>query len=138
GAVRDTEQQLADLLEPVQSDPSNRRLRKYLRKHQHEILVFLHDPAVSATNSLAEREIRPAVVVRKVSAGNRTEAGAHAHEVLASITRTTERCGMRFPDLLPEVLRSPEPVVLHPERLGLPALPDPPNHKARHARPARA
>jgi len=124
-AVRDTEQQLADLLEPEQHDPSNRRLRKHLRKHQHEILVFLRNPAVSATNSLAEREIRPAVVVRKVSAGNRTEAGARAHEVLASITRTAERRGVRFTDLLPEMLRSPGPIVLAPERLGLPMLPDP-------------
>ncbi len=136
-AVRDTEQQLADILEPEQSDPSNRRLRKHLRKHQHEILVFLRNPAVSATNSLAEREIRPAVVVRKVSAGNRTEAGAHAHEVLASITRTAERGGVRFTDLLPELLRSPGPVVLAPERLGLPMLPDPQSKEATHVRRQR-
>lgn len=136
-AVCDTEQQLADLLEPVQSDPSNRRLRKHLRKHQHEILVFLRNPAVAATNSLAEREIRPAVVVRKVSAGNRTEAGAHAHEVLASITRTAERGGVRFTDLLPELLRSPGPVVLAPERLGLPILHDPPSQKDAHVRRQR-
>jgi hypothetical protein len=127
-AVRDMEQQLADLLEPVQSDPSNWRLRKHLRKHQHEILVF------SATNSLAEREIPPAVVVRKVSAGNRTEAGARAHEVLASITRTAERGGVRFTDLLLELLRSPGPIVLAPERLGLPTLPDPTSREATHVR----
>jgi transposase len=136
-AVRDTEQQLADLLEPVQSDPRNQRLRKHLRKHQHEVLVFLHDPAVPPTNNLAEQEIRPAVVMRKVSAGNRSEAGAHAHEVLASITRTAERCGMRFPDLLPELLRAPGPVVLAPERLGLPTLPAPPSQKATHVRRQR-
>ena len=136
-AVRDTEQQLADLLEPEQSDPDNARLRKHLRKHHHEVLVFLHDPAVAPTNNLAEQEIRPAVVMRKVSAGNRSEAGAHAHEVLASITRTVERCGMRFPDLLPELLRSPGPVVLALERLGLPTLPAPPNQEATHVRRQR-
>jgi transposase len=132
-AVRDTERQFADLIEPEQSDPSNRRFRKHLLKHQHEVLVFLHDPAVAPTNNLAEQEIRPAVVMRKVSAGNRTENGAHAHEVLASITRTAERCGVRFTDLLPEVLRSPGPVVLTPSRLGLPAPHDPPNHEATDA-----
>ena len=136
-AIRDTEQQLAELLEPVQSDPSNQRLRKHLRKHQHEVLVFLHNPAVAPTNNLAEREIRPAVVMRKVSAGNRSEAGAHAHEVLASITRTTERCGMRFPDLLPELLRSPGPVVITPKRLGLPTLHAPPSPEATHVRRQR-
>jgi transposase len=137
-AVRDTEQELADLLEPEQDDPSNRRLRKHLRKHQHEVLVFLHDPAVAPTNNLAEQEIRPAVIMRKVSAGNRTEAGAHAHEVLASITRTAERCGVRFPDLLPELLRSPGPVVLAAERLGLPAPHDPTTDEATHAPAVRA
>jgi len=136
-AIRDTEQQLAELLEPVQSDPSNQRLRKHLRKHQHEVLVFLHDPAVAPTNNLAEREIRPAVVMRKVSAGNRSEAGAHAHEVLASITRTAERRGMRFPDLLPELLRSPGPIVLAPERLGLPTLHAPPSQEVTHVRRQR-
>ena len=75
------------------------------------MLAFLHDPAIAPTNNLAEQEIRPAVIMRKVSAGNRTEAGAHAHEVLASITRTAERGGVRFPDVLPELLKSPGPVV---------------------------
>jgi len=136
-AVRDTEQQLADLLERAPRNPANRRLHKHLRKHQHEVLVFLHDPAVAPTNNLAEQEIRPAVVMRKVSAGNRTEAGAHAHEVLASITRTAERRGMRFPDLLPELLRSPGPVVIAPERLGLPTLHAPPSQEVTHVRRQR-
>jgi len=137
-AVRQTDEQFAALLEPVQSDPNNQRLRKHLRKHQDEVLVFLHDPAIAPTNSLAEREIRPAVIVRKVSAGNRTEAGAHAHEVLASITRTAERCGVRFTDLLPELLRSPGPVVVVPERLGLPTPHNLPTHEATHAPTVRA
>jgi transposase len=40
---------------------------------------------VDATNNLAEREGRPAVIARKLSAGNRTEAGAETHAVLASV-----------------------------------------------------
>jgi hypothetical protein len=38
-------------------------------------------------------EIRPAVVVRKLSAGNRTEAGAETHAVLMSVLRTLVRQG---------------------------------------------
>ncbi len=132
-AVLDMEKQLAALLELAQSDPNNERFRKHLLAHQHEVLVFLHDPAITPTNGLAEREIRPAVLVRKVSAGNRTEAGAHAHEVLASITRTAERGGVRFTDLLPELLRAPGPIVLAPERLGLPKPPEPPTRPSTHA-----
>jgi transposase len=137
-AVRDTEQHFADLLDLVRRNPDNRRLRKHLKAHQAEVLAFLHDPAIAPTNNLAEQEIRPAVIMRKVSAGNRTEAGAHAHEVLASITRTAERGGVRLTDLLPEVLRSPGPVVLAPARLGLSTPPDAPTHEATHAPTAPA
>jgi transposase len=132
-AVHDMEEQLTKLLEAVPADPDNRRFRNHLLAHREEVLVFLHDPAVAPTNSLAEREIRPAVVVRKISAGNRTDAGAHVHEVLASLMRTAERGGVRITDLLPDVLRSPGPVVIAPERLGLPDRPDPPSPRVAHA-----
>jgi len=48
---------------------------------------------VDGTNLLAEREVRPAVVVRKLSAGNRTDAGAETHAVLMSVLRTLARQG---------------------------------------------
>ena len=51
------------------------------------------EAAVDATNDLAEREIRPAVIARKLAAGRRTEAGAETHAVLASILRTCSRQG---------------------------------------------
>jgi transposase len=132
-AVHDVEQQFTGLLEAEPSDPDNRRFRNHLLAHRDEVLVFLHDPAIAPTNSLAEREIRPAVVMRKISAGNRTDAGAHAHEVLASLTRTAERGGVRITDLLPDLLRSPGPVVIAPERLGLPDRPAPPTPRAADA-----
>lgn len=134
-AVKGTEQQLDRLLGPAQLDPDNERFRKHLLAHQNEILVFLKNPAVAPTNNLGEREIRPAVIVRKVSAGNRTDAGAHTHEILASLARTAERGGVRFVDLVPELLKSEGPVVLAPERFGLPAHvnPAPRDHEPAHA-----
>jgi hypothetical protein len=52
------------------------------------VLRFLDHDGVDATNNLAEREGRPAVIARKLSAGNRTEEGAETHAVLASVFRT--------------------------------------------------
>jgi transposase len=101
-------------------EPANRRFANHLRNHHEEILRFLDVPRLEPTNNLAEREIRPAVVQRKVSAGNRTEAGAHAHEVLASVSRTAQRNGLRLPDMLPALLRSPDPNARLPL---LPSLP---------------
>jgi transposase len=119
-AVENTEKKLAELLNPEQTDANNKRFRKHLRNHQNEILVFLRDPTVAPTNNLGEREIRPAVLARKVSAGNRTSAGAHAHEILASLTRTADRGGVPFVGLVPELLKAQRPTILAPDRLGLP------------------
>jgi transposase len=134
-AVKGQERQLAELLAPVQTDPDNERFRKHLVAHKDEILVFLKNLEVAPTNNLAEREIRPAVIARKLSAGNRTEAGAHTHEVLATLTRTGDRGGVPFVELVPELLRSPGPLVLAPERFGLPAhvKPPPPAPEPAHA-----
>jgi transposase len=120
-AVENTEKRLAEILGPEQTDENNKRFRKHLRKHQAEILVFLRNPTVAPTNNLGEREIRPAVLARKVSAGNRTSAGAHAHEILATLTRTGDRRGVPFAGLLPELLKAAGPTILSPERLGLPS-----------------
>jgi transposase len=132
-AVKNTERKLAGLLGPAQTDEDNERFRKHLLGHQDEILVFLRDPAVAPTNNLAEREIRPAVLARKVSAGNRTDAGAHTHEILASLTRTGDRGGVTLAGLLPELLKSDRPVVLTPERFGLKPHPNPTPHDREHA-----
>lgn len=101
--------ELAALLGGDIQEPANRRLADHMRRHHDEILRFLEVPLLSPTNNEAEREIRPAVVVRKISAGNRTADGATVHERLASIARTAERNGVRLTDVLPELLRSPDP-----------------------------
>jgi hypothetical protein len=54
---------------------------------------------------LAEREGRPAVIARKLSAGNRTEAGAETHAVLASVFRTYRRQGRDILDAVVTLLR---------------------------------
>jgi transposase len=85
--------ELDRLLAGTYTDPDNARLAKLLRKHRDSVLRFLDHDEVDATNNLAEREGRPAVITRKLSAGNRTEAGAETHAVLASVFRTYRRQG---------------------------------------------
>src|SRR4051812_29077482 len=100
------------------TDPDNARLAKRLRKQRDHLLRFLDHEGVGATNNLAEREVRPAVVAWKLSAGNRTEAGAETHAVLASVLRTCRRQGRDSLGVLGELLRhGPGHVIrLHPER----------------------
>ena len=104
--------ELDRLLSGRYTDPDNARLAKLLRKQRASVLRFLDHDEVDATNNLAEREIRPAVIARKVSAGNRTAAGAEAHAVLASVLGTLRRQGRPILDGLTALLRhGPEHVL---------------------------
>jgi transposase len=78
------------------TDPDNAKLAKLLRKHRSQLLVFLDDEAVAPTNARAEQEIRPAVVVRKTSACNRSPTGAATHAILTSLMRTCRKQGQSF------------------------------------------
>ncbi len=97
--------ELDRLLSGTYTDPDNARLAKRLRKQRDHLLRFLDHDGVDATNNLAEREIRPAVIARKLSAGNRTEAGAETHAVLASVLRTCRRQGRDILGSLGDLLR---------------------------------
>ena len=104
--------ELDRLLAGTYTDPDNARLAKLLRKHRGDLLRFLDHDFVDETNNLAEREVRPAVIARKLSAGNRTEAGAQTHAVLASVLRTCRRQGRSILRELEELLhRGPGHVI---------------------------
>ena len=62
-----------------------RLLAQRISKHRHELFVFLSDPAVPATNNLAERSLRPAVVARKISGGTRSPKGSDTKMGLMSL-----------------------------------------------------
>jgi hypothetical protein len=64
------------LLAQPRSDPAEESLRARLWKQRNHLLVFLDHPGVDPTNNLAERQLRPAVIARKLSCGNKTLAGA--------------------------------------------------------------
>lgn len=68
------------------------KVRKRLWKQRDHLFTFLDHPEVDATNNLAERQLRPAVIARKVSCGNKTEPGAKVWQILASLAAT---CGQR-------------------------------------------
>ena len=67
------------------------RIAKRLRKHEKELTVFLWEDEVEGTNNAAERALRPAVVMRKITGGSRSERGAKATAVLMSVMRTARQ-----------------------------------------------
>ncbi|MGB0523857.1 MAG: IS66 family transposase, partial [Flammeovirgaceae bacterium] len=66
-----------------------RKIFNRLKKQQDHLFTFLIHPQVDATNNLAERSLRPAVIHRKIACGNRTRKGADTWQVIASIVATT-------------------------------------------------
>ncbi|MCL4543036.1 MAG: transposase [Chloroflexi bacterium] len=79
------------LLAGEHTDPGNARLVKLLRKHRGQLLTFLYVAGLAPAKNAAERAIRPAVLVRKTSGGNRRDRGASTHAVLSSIIRTCQQ-----------------------------------------------
>src|SRR3990172_4662800 len=86
-----------------------RTFRNHLHKHRDQLLTFLYEENLEATNWPAEQAIRPAVVNRKVFGGNRTWIGAHALEVLASLFATCRQNGLDALTLLSNLLRAARP-----------------------------
>jgi len=67
------------------------RLCKRLTRHREELTRFLWEEKLEGTNNAAERALRPAVVMRKITGGSRSEAGAAAWAKLASLIRTSDQ-----------------------------------------------
>jgi transposase len=82
------EAQLDRMLETRRRNSANHRLARHLEHEQLWLFTFLHCFGLDATNNAAERAIRGMVIARKVWGGNRTWAGAHTHQILASVLRT--------------------------------------------------
>jgi len=72
---------------------SLRRLAKRFLTHWLHLLTFLEIPEISFNNNLAERMIRPHVILRNRSFQNRSSQGAKAHETLMSLLHTLKLQG---------------------------------------------
>ena len=82
------------------TDPDNKRFAKRLRKHRDHLLRFLYVDELDATNNLAERRLRPAVITRKTTGCNRTQGGADAHAILSSVLVTCRQRTIPIVDFL--------------------------------------
>jgi len=76
------------------------KVRRRLEKQQDHLFTFLDVEEVDATNNLAERQLRPAVIARKVSCGNKTPQGAHTWEILTSLAATCVQQAESFAHLV--------------------------------------
>ena len=68
-----------------------RNYQDLFRRNAHRLYHWADDPRVPAENNLAERELRPLVVARKVSFGSQSVKGAHTREVLMTVLHTLRK-----------------------------------------------
>jgi transposase len=68
-------------------------IQNRIGKRRGSILTCLYEPAAEPTNNRAERDLRPAVIARKISCGNKTEAGRRSFEVLRSVATSCWKRG---------------------------------------------
>ena len=80
-----------------------------LAKQRDHLFEFLYHDGVAATNNLAERQLRPAVITRKLMSGNRSEQGARTWSVLSSLAATARQRDGSLADWIVKELRG-EPI----------------------------
>ncbi|MBI5144015.1 MAG: IS66 family transposase [Candidatus Omnitrophica bacterium] len=75
---------LTKKLEPIKAD----KFRRKLLDHFDELVTCLHYKGIESHNNLVERCLRPNVIMRKITFGNRSEKGMLNHEVIMSLIQT--------------------------------------------------
>ncbi len=68
-------------------------LQGRIRRYSKEWLTFLDHPGVPPTNNLAEQAVRFLVILRKLTFGSRTRAGARRTGAMLTVMQTAKRQG---------------------------------------------
>jgi hypothetical protein len=87
-------------------------LQGRIAKHSGSWLVFVTDPRVPPTNNLAERTLRPLVIMRKICFGNRSREGGKRMARIMSFKETARRHGHNPLDLFYHLLTQPPDQVM--------------------------
>jgi len=108
GAAAAIERRLDQLVAAHLSDADDdgARMARHLSKHRDHLLRFLYHAGIEPTNNTGERDLRPGVITRKIGGCNRTDAGAQAHAVLASVSATCRKRGIPVIDFLVQLQRA--------------------------------
>lgn len=97
---------LCKLADTTYQDADAARLGQRLSHYRDQLFTFLDRVEVPSDNNHAERQIRPAVIIRKNSLCNRSEQGATTQAVLMSIYRTLKLRGLDPTEAIAEALQT--------------------------------
>lgn len=110
---QELEQTLARLADLTPENKKAKKLCKRIGRHQEELLHFVDHQDVEFHNNRAERAIRPAVIFRKISFGNRTNNGARNFAVLASVLETCRLKNVHLTTFIKKAWKAPPDTLLN-------------------------
>ena len=89
------------------------RLRNKLQKnHQEELYKCLFHPSSDSNNNFVERMLRPNVIMRKLTFGNRSVKGIKNHAVITSLLQTAKLNNHYPPRIFYQILTKPSEIKL--------------------------
>jgi len=97
----------ADILQAMQAPAQHagiRNIQQIFQENRHRLYHWADDRRVPADNNLAERDLRPTVIARKVSFGSQSDAGAHTRGVLMSVLHSLKKQGFDSANSLKKTL----------------------------------
>jgi len=97
---------IGEMAQVEHADADARRLTKRLRRYGEYIFTFLDYVYVPHDNNFGERQIRPAVILRKNSQSNRSDRGAASQAVLMSVYRTLKLRGLNPTKTIADALKT--------------------------------
>ena len=94
-------------------NPNKRILQRFvkrLNRHKEELFSFLYYKGVDFHNNHAEQQIRPDVIFRKITFGNKSISGTQNHQVLMSILQTAKLNNIDPLQALIQILNNKNPL----------------------------
>ncbi len=76
--------------------PAIQKIQDIFREKAERLYHWAEDSNIPADNNLAERELRPLVIARKISFGSQSDAGAKTREILMTVLHTLKK---KVPDV---------------------------------------
>jgi transposase len=113
-------EELRDFSFPNPNKKILKRFAKRLNRHKKELFTFLYERDIDYHNNHIEQQIRPDVIFRKITFGNRSDKGAENHNVLMSILQTVKLNNLDPIAILQKILLTPNKNLL-PQALAPPS-----------------
>lgn len=91
-----------------------RAMQDLFNANEHRLYHWVQDRRVPPDNNLAERDLRPTVIARKVSFGSSSDTGAKTRSILMSVLHTLNKrradqpLELIFKNLLDEIAKNPK------------------------------